>query len=343
MDYLRTEGKAGRLGERLLAIVAEGNRSRLYLPPNDGQIAAARVARPIYSVDGEIADNPRWFSPPVYGLTHFADLFTSRQLVALTTFSNLVGEARGRVLEDAMAAGRPKGARLEAGGSGAAAYADSVAAYLGIAVSRYADLSNSMCSWNQQNENVRALFARQAIPMAWDFVEAEPFGRVGLSGPIESVVKALNVDPRVQGVVVQRAAQETCLADGIISTDPPYYDNIGYSDLSDFFYVWLRRSLRTEFPDLFSTVLVPKSDELVANPYRHQGKEGAKRFFEEGFRKVFANARAEANPDFPITVYYAFKQAESSDEGTFLNWLGDAARWDDSVWVGDHGDVADAK
>ncbi|MDD0856753.1 hypothetical protein NHF46_00940 [Arthrobacter alpinus] len=237
--------------------------------------------------------------PPGYGLTEFADIFTARQLLALATFSDMVGEVREKVITD----------------GGSPAYADAIATYLGLAVSRYADLSNSMCSWNQTNENVRALFSRQAVPMTWDFVEANVFGPIGLEGPIESICNSIHVGIGPKGSAHQVAAGDADFENVVLSTDPPYYDNIGYSDLSDFFYVWLRRSLRNTYPDLLSTMLVPKGEELVANPYRHGGKEGAKSFFENGFREVFGRARASASSEFPITVYYAFKQSESEVSG----------------------------
>ncbi|MHB8188340.1 MAG: DUF1156 domain-containing protein [Dermatophilaceae bacterium] len=208
-----------------------------------------------------------------------------------------------------------EGERFEADGAGAAAYADAIATYLGLAVSRYTDMSNALCSWNQQNENVRALFSRQAVPMTWDFVEANAVGQIGLAGPIESVANSLFVGQALPARVDQAPAQDAPYAGTLISTDPPYYDNIGYSDLSDFFYVWQRRTLREVFPKLLGTMLVPKAEELVANPYRHGGRGGAKKFFEDGFREVFARARASALEDFPITVYYAFKQSESDATG----------------------------
>jgi putative DNA methylase len=316
LEYVRAEGRAARLGSSLMAIVAEGDRRRVYLPAEEVHQRAADVERPASAPEASIPPQAPSFRVQAYGMNRWADLFTSRQLVALTTFSDLVEEARDAVFRDALAAGAPQGDRLESGGSDAEAYADAVATFLGLAVSRYADMSNSICSWNQTNENIRALFARQAIPMAWDFAEANPFGQVGLSGPIESVAKALNVEPRFPGVAVQRSAQTSPFAGLLISTDPPYYDNIGYSDLSDFFYVWLRRSLRQIHPELLSTMLVPKAEELVANPYRHGGSAGARDFFEQGFREVFARARESALPDFPITVYYAFKQSDTGDDGT---------------------------
>jgi putative DNA methylase len=252
-------------------------------------------------------------------MTRWADLFTNRQLLGLTTFSNLVAEARERVLSDALAAGLTPGDRLESGGTDAEAYADAVATDLGLAVSRTADYSSSICSWHSGRDTARNVFARQAIPMVWDYVESNIVSK--LSGSVASQVSwiagAVKGLPAGSGAVVLQAdAAAGWAPNGLISTDPPYYDNIGYSDLSDFFYVWLRRSLRSVHPNLLSTMLVPKAEELVANPYRHDGKDGARDFFENGFRRVFARARQAALPDFPITVYYAFKQSDAGDDGT---------------------------
>jgi putative DNA methylase len=321
IDHVRDESVADRAGVDLIATVAEGNRQRIYLAPDQTQIKAAAVERPLDTVDGDIADNPRWFSPPAYGLRSFADLFTNRQLVALTTLSDLVAEARKKVHQDALTAGLPEGERLDNGGTGAAAYADTVATYLGFAVSRLADYGSSISTWmpDPKNEGIRNTFARQAIPMTWDFAEANPLSSA--SGNFWFMLRGIGrtVDllsgSASTGFAMQGSAASQLRPGLLVSTDPPYYDNIGYSDLSDFFYVWLRRSLRPIYPALLSTMLVPKAEELVANPYRHGGKDGARDFFEEGFREVFLRSRETALPDFPITVYYAFKQSESTEEG----------------------------
>jgi len=320
VDHVRAEAIAGRMGQALMSTVAAGNRQRVYLAPDASHVAAAEVERPASSVDGTVSTNPRWFSPPAYGLTEFSDLFTNRQLLALTTFSDLVMEARERVLSDTLAAGAPAGDRLEAGGTDAEAYADAVATYIGYLGSKLADWLSALCSWIPQIEGVRDTFARQALPMVWDFVEINPLSNsVGnVSGHFDWIANAIGSLPRSGpgGIVRQQDAGRGSFAGVVIATDPPYYDNIGYSDLSDFFYVWLRRSLRTVHPDLLSTMLVPKAEELVANPYRHDGKDGAREFFEDGFRQVFARARETALSNFPITVYYAFKQSDSGDDGT---------------------------
>ncbi len=323
LAYVRTEGKEDRLRSTLLATVAEGIRRRVYVAPTDEHRLAAQLERPLEVPDGELGYDPRAITAPNYGLTRWADLFTNRQLVALTTFSDLVLEARQCVLRDALASGAAAGDRLESGGTDAEAYADAVATYLGIAVSRYANFMNRLCQWRPDagKEQVGHLFARQAIPMTWDFAEASPQSNSagGWLPAFRFIPKALEfLAPSAgTGHAVQADAASTGISAGtLLSTDPPYYDNIGYSDLSDFFYVWLRRSLRGIHPDLLSTMLVPKSEELVANPFRHGGKDGAKGFFEDGFRRVFARARETALADYPITVFYAFKQSDATEDGT---------------------------
>ncbi len=320
LEYVRATSCDVGLGAQLMAVVAEGDRRRVYLPPDDEHRTAAAVKREESAPPGELFDWPGRINVVRYGLTEFSDLFTNRQLLALTTFSDLVMEARERVLSDALSAGAPAGDRLESGGTDAEAYADAVATYIGYLGSKLADWLSALCSWIPQIEGVRDTFARQALPMVWDFVEINPLSNsVGnVSGHFDWIANAIGSLPRSGpgGIVRQQDAGRGSFAGVVIATDPPYYDNIGYSDLSDFFYVWLRRSLRTVHPDLLSTMLVPKAEELVANPYRHDGKDGAREFFEDGFRQVFARARETALSNFPITVYYAFKQSDSGDDGT---------------------------
>lgn len=322
LKYVRAEGRAGRLGSSLMTVVAEGQRTRVYLPPTAEQVGAADVPLPKDIPTAAIPPQAPSFRVQAYGMNQWSALFTDRQLVALTTFSDLVGEARERVLVDARAAGMPDGDRLETSSTadGAEAYADAVATYLGVAVSRSADYFSTINSWASAGEFVRNVFARQALPMVWDFAETNPFSESSGNylGQVRWTASALEGVPAVAGAGwVEQADASTRASTGLlISTDPPYYDNIGYSDLSDYFYVWLRRSLRPIHSSLLGTMLVPKVEELVANPYRHDGKEGAKQFFEDGFREVFARARESALDDYPITVYYAFKQSDSGDDGT---------------------------
>ena len=326
--YIRQQAVSRGLGQQLIAIAAEGDRRREYLEPTgEHSEAALSVARPANVPSQEVPTcNHDVDRLPMYGMPTWSDAFTARQLTALTTFSDLVSEARERVLQDALASRMSEGERFEAGGAGAAAYADAVATYLGLVVSRITDYSSSINSWasSPQMEIVQHVFGRQALPMAWDYAESNPFAESSgsLNIMIRAVSEAVSRVPAFSGAhVLQTDAASHGCRGAVISTDPPYYDNIGYSDLSDFFYVWLRRSLKDVHPSLFSTMLVPKAEELVANQYRHGGRDGAKKFFEEGFRAVFANARRSAHPDYPMTVYYAFKQTETTTEGrTSTGW-----------------------
>ncbi len=261
-------------------------------------------------------ENPRWFSPPLYGLKTYGDLFTPRQLVALTTFSDLAQDARERVKRDALAAGLPDdGEPLAAGGTGPIAYADALAVYLALAVDKVADRNSTVCAWASLREHARNTFGRQALPMVWDFAESNPFSDSSgnFEGGIGSIVAGLgSVIPTTAGFGRQVDAQSQAVAvSKVISTDPPYYDNIGYADLSDFFYVWMRRMLKPVFSELFATLAVPKAEELVATPYRHGSKEEAEAFFLDGMTQAMRRLAEQAHPAFPVTIYYAFKQSES--------------------------------
>jgi putative DNA methylase len=296
---------------RLLAVVTASDRRRIYSKPTDAQKASVNYAS---SEAAEIRATDTALNAPSrgtfggnaqgkrYGFFTFSDYFTDRQLIAMSTFSDLVHEARDRLVAD----------------GGTPDYADAVATYLGFSVSKVVARNNMMCAWESGMDRLRGSFQRQAIQMTWDFAEANPLSDAGggLTAVVQSEAEVLEgLIGKDAGEAIQANAAERSYDNFVISTDPPYYDNIVYSDLSDFFYVWLRRSLRPIYPDLLSTVLVPKTEELVANSYRHGGRDGARKFFEEGFRRVFAKARQSASSNFPITVYYAFKQSESSDSG----------------------------
>ncbi len=321
-EHIYSEALAGRMGTRLMAIVAGGNRGRVYLAPTSEHEAIALKAVPTWIPDLTMPENPRWFSPPLYGLKRYGDLFTSRQLVALTTLSTLVQEARERIKQDAATAGFPDDNRpFSDSGRGTQAYADAVAVYLAFAVDRCVDFSNTCTRWVAGNQKVMNLFGKQAIGMTWDFPEAGL-----LNDTVGGVVPAANFIADCIGKLPQAGFGEARQADATtnelskrksVSTDPPYYDNIGYADLSDFFYIWLRRSLQPVFPDLFATLAVPKAQELVATPYRHGSKDKAERFFLEGMTLAMHQLAEQAYQGSPTTIYYAFKQAETdSASGT---------------------------
>ena len=317
--YIREEGKAGRMGARLMAIVAEGDRGRVYLTPTTDHEMAAGQARPDWRPEVQLEGKTR-VNVSNYGLNIYGDLFTPRQLVALTTFSDLVTEARARIRPDAIAAGIPDDGRpLREGGTGATAYSEAVGVYLACGVD-YASNYWSVIATPAEGF-IRGTFSRQALPMTWDYAEAPPFGKTSgnwLAG-ITWITKALELFPSTEyGSAIQAdAATQSILENKLVSTDPPYYDNIGYADLSDFFYVWLRRSLRLTYPDLFATLAVPKAEELVATPYRHGNKEKAEAFFLAGMTEAMHRLAEQAHLGFPVTIYYAFKQSEKKgDEGT---------------------------
>ena len=319
-DHVRVQAQGGGLGARLMGVVAQGDRGRVYLPPDAAHEQAARIPPPPDPPAGRLPDEALGFRVQRYGMVEWADLFTPRQLTALCCFADLVAEARERARADAVAAGMGDDPTpLRDGGTGAAAYAEAVSVYLGFAVSKCSDYWSNLCSWHNTGEKVRSTFGRQAIPMVWDFAETNPFSDStgNWSAMVDWTQKALAAVPAGgRGVVVQRDATASVSGPVVVSTDPPYYDNIGYADLSDFFYVWLRRTAGGVFPDVCSTLLAPKSQELIAAPYRHGGdRDAAEEFFEDGLGGVFARLRDVQDPRFPLSVYYAFKQAETSEEG----------------------------
>ncbi|HEX9733723.1 MAG TPA: transposase, partial [Thermoanaerobaculia bacterium] len=321
-DYIKAEGKAGRMGARLMAIVAEGDRGRVYLAPTPEHEVAALEAKPEWKPDVEFFQQALGFRVGNYGMTKWSHVFTDRQLVALTTFSDLVQEARERVRRDALAAGLPDDNKpLRDGGTGARAYAETVGVYLAFAVDKMTDTNTCLCSWQVDPPRLRATFGRQALPMVWDYAEASIFGDAAedFGRCVGSLTEVLDKGGLTGSGTAQQADARAVAVNlpRVFSTDPPYYDNVGYADLSDFFYVWLRRSLRPVFPDLFATLTVPKAEELVATPYRHGSKEKAETFFLGGMTQAMHRLAEQAHPAFPVSIYYAFKQAESeSDSGT---------------------------
>lgn len=332
-DYIKAEGRAGRMNARAMAIVAEGQQERVYLSPTSEHELAIQWAQPSWRPGGKVPSRLTGGTCVPYGLTEWGDLFTARQLVALTTFSDLAQTVRKRVEEDAVSAGMPDGqVLLDARGVGAAAYADAVAVYLACALSRQANRLSTICIWNRVGEKIEQVFRRQAIPMTWDFAEANVFssstgGWSGSSEWVPAVIEALPAS--CPGHCSQLdAAQQVMSLQKLVSTDPPYYDNIAYADLSDFFYVWLRSSLRPILPGLVATVATPKAEELVAAPHRQGGTDKAGAFFVKGMTEAMNRLATQAHSAFPVTVYYAFKQSETNENGiastgweTFLDAL----------------------
>jgi len=319
-EYLRSEAKAGRMGVRLMATIAEGECGRVFISPTTEMETLAQVELPRDVLETELPEKALGFRVQEYGITRWCDLFTSRQIVALKTFCDLIQNVREQVKQNAFIDEMLSDCKsLKIGEMSATAYSEAISLYLAFAVDRAADYWSSLAIWS--GEFVAHTFGRQALPMTWDFAECNPFSRsTGCwSGAIEWISRVLE---KLQGgppsVAVQADATKQKISQGkIVSTDPPYYDNIGYADLSDFFYVWLRQSIYELFPDLFSTIGVPKVEELIASPYRHGSKKLAEKFFLDGMTHVMQQLAEQSHPHFPVTIYYAFKQSDTTiDEGT---------------------------
>jgi putative DNA methylase len=349
-DHIKAEGKAGRMGARLMAVVAEGTRGRVYLEPSAEHDAAADIEAPnAPELDQALPNDPRNFWTVQYGLDRFATLFTSRQLKALTTFSDLIGKAHEKVLQNATAAlaffnhPDPK-RRLADGGTGPTAYADAVATYLAFAVSRVCEYNSSISTWLPKDSAIRSTFSRQAIPMTWDFSEANPFAKSsgGWLSAVETSSEYLitcDTSSVAECFAIDAPKNSYPIRPALISTDPPYYDNIGYACLSDFFYVWLHRSLRSIHRDLFHRLVTPKREELVATPYLdNRGTEAAEQHFMAGMGEALAAMRRAAT-EAPLAIYYAFKQSEARADGVlspgwaaFLQAVVDSGLQVDATW-----------
>ena len=319
--YVRSQAQAGNLGTQLMAVVAEGRRGRIFLSPTEDHVSVARKATPTWKPDGLVPTPSHDVDRlPMYGMPTWGDAFTDRQLVGLNTFSELVNEVRDEITKDAISAGLADDSTpLSDGGKGAKAYAEAVSVYLAFGISKLTNLGSIITSWMNDRGALRETFARQAIPMVWDFAEVNFFSNSGgnWSTPIDKIQLAIADFPAPRsGAIEQANAEEVSYpADAVISTDPPYYDNISYADLSDFFFAWLRPLLRGMYPRLFGVLATPKADELVATPYRHGGKEAAEAFFLKGMRNAIARMAKQSSDQFPAAIYYAFKQSEIEQEG----------------------------
>ena len=316
-DYIRAEGRAGRLDAQLMAIVTDGKHGRNYHDPTPEAEELARSAQPEWKPMGNLPKKALSITVQLYGMDEYNKLFTARQLTALTTFSDLVSEARQQAYQDALAVGLPDDdIPLRDGGQGARAYGEAVSVYLAFVVSRAADFWSNLCLWASVVQATVHTFGRQAIPMVWDYAEVNPFSdrSANWTACFNRVTLALGrLLANVEGTATQKDAVGIDSSVITLSTDPPYYDNIGYADLSDFFYVWMRGNLRNIYPDIFSTMLVPKAEELIASRYRHNNsKPAASEYFESGMLETFTNIRKFVTDEYPLTVYYAFKQHDAS-------------------------------
>ncbi len=345
-SYIKTEGMAGRMGQALMAVTAEGHRERIYCAPTELHESIAECAPPEWLPRGRIAENSQYMAAPLYGLDEWWKLFTTRQLVALTTFSDLLQEATTAVRNDATASGMADdGLRLRDGGSGAWAYEDAIVTYLAFAVDRLADRHSALCTWDSSKVTIGHTFARQAIPIVWDFAEANPFSAstANWMGMVKWVRKAIADIPAssANGRATQLDARMVVPQHpgAVLATDPPYYDNVPYSDISDFFYVWMRNNLQEIWPNELSTLATPKADELVANRIRAGSRESAETHFESGMAKFVEALATNTNREAPATIFYAYKATENSDGNvrstgwdTFLQAVVDAGLQINATW-----------
>ena len=306
LDYVRQQAREGKMSEQMTAIVAEGDNKRLFISPNDEHVQTALNAEPEWRPSQAITKNPK-VSALAYGTTHWHQLFTERQLLTLTTFSDLISEVRLQIIEN----------------SDDGDYADAVCLYLALAVGRLSNGSSRFNVWQNLGDKVAQVFGRQAIPMMWDYPESNAFSTQtqNWTAQIEWVAKAVDHTPAESnpGKTLQADASTTVHANDapIIVTDPPYYDNIQYADLSDFFYVWLRPILRDTYPELFAGMLTPKMEEMIAAPRF----EDSKQHFEEGLNKTLRLIRQRCTDDYPSSIFYAYKQQEEEHGGqTSTGW-----------------------
>ena len=303
LKAVRDAAKHGDLGSQLLCVVGEGNRKRIYVNASDGHAVAAAVVPPDDVPTGDLPVNPRAITAPNYGIDSHDKLFTDRQLLAMATFSDLAQQVRARVIAD----------------GGSETYADALAVYMTLAVGRFSNRSSSQCFWDAGGEGIMQVFARNALPMIWVYAEGNPFSDStgNFLGQVDYLANAIERLPATGAATVLQRDARALPAEPkvVVSTDPPYYDNVPYADLSDFFYVWFRRTLRDVKPELFTTLLVPKTEEMIAEPARQGTWEAAASYFEDGLRTTFARIRDAQDPAYPFTVFYAFKQTEEKDDG----------------------------
>ena len=317
-EYVKAEGKKHRIGSQMMAVVAEGKKGRIYCTASEEQVLVTRISYPESCPSGTIPDNPRWFSPPAFGMTDYTDLFTHRQITSLSTFCDLIKDAQKKIEEAAIIKGMDNDhIPLSKGGKGALAYGQAVSVYLAFVIDKMVDYHSTLCSWHLTGEKMQHTYGRQALPMIWDYAECNPFCNASgcFDNMLSWVVKCTTLFPASSyGSARQHDAQsDSGLSNIMVSTDPPYYDNIGYADLSDFFYIWMRKSLKETYDELFGTMLVPKTEELIATPYRHEGSANkAKTFFEDGMEKACCQLYKSAHNSIPVTIYYAYKQSDSS-------------------------------
>lgn len=314
-EYVKSMGRKNQLGIQLMSVGYEGPNGKEYYSPTEEQLKAAVVTVPLELPLGELPNNTRWFSPPLFGLKNYTDLYTSRQLVLMISLCDLVSEVKERVYIDAVRAGFPDdGLSLTNGGSGALAYSEAIGLYLSLVVGKISNFQSEICTWDNRRGNIRAAFTRQAIPMTWVFAEGNPFSSAtgNYETMLQDVVRSVRRLPYKSAVKVIQGdgTRFEFPKNSVLFTELPYYDNVGYADLSDYFYVWMRRCLKDVYPALFEKVVTSK-EELTSIPEHFGGdSKAAKKAYEEGIRRLCNNFAKGSSEEYPSLIFFEFGKAD---------------------------------
>lgn len=325
--YVKECGTKHQITSQLIAIVADDGRKRLYLEPTSEQEFAAKVVPPKDIPHGALPIFPQRFSPPSFGLADYADLFTDRQLVFITTMMKLAREAQNDVEKQSIEKGMSNdGITFANGGQGALAYAQAVRIALVLTISKLLDRCSNLCSWSSSSGgSLRNVFSRAAMPMIWDYAEGNPFADAGgsyanaLSRTCEAIA-ALPAEGEGRTTVAD-CTMPNNVRNAILSTELPFYDKASYADLSDFFYIWLRYGLGDLYPEYFQTEVTPKKEELTAFAYRWNGdRQQANAFYAEGMNLAFKNLYESVSDEYPSTVAYQYKGNDAKDSALPSEW-----------------------
>ena len=325
--YVKECGIKQNIDSQLIAVVADNGKKRLYLEATTEQEKAAQVNAPKNVPHGDLPNFPKRFSPPSFGLTDYADLFTNRQLVYITSMMDLAKEMQSDIEKDALGKGfADDGITFADGGCGALAYAEAVRIVLIITISKLLDRCSNICSWSTSSGgSLRNVFSRAAMPMIWDYAEGNPFASAGgsFANALSRTCDALALLPAgVDGITkVADAGMPNNVKDAMIVTTLPYYDRASYSDLSDFFYVWMKYGLEDLYPTYFSGVTSPKREDMTAFSHRYGGdKKKADMIYGERLAVAMKNLYVSATADYPSLIGFIYKGNKSSDNEELSEW-----------------------
>lgn len=326
-EYVKQSGSENKFGSALMAVLLDDNGQRTFKEADDIQVSSASVPFPDEAPIGTIPNNAHWFSPPGFGLTEYADLFTARQMTMLLCFSDLLREVQDKAASDAFAAGlSPHGGHISKGGTGALAYGQAIGIYLAILVDMLADHNSTVCSWDPASFRIRNTFRRQAIPMTWNYAEANPFTDV--SGNYSALLKKL-----AETIASLPCGSESKVYHGdavtgqypenvLVCTELPYFRSIGYAHLSDFFYIWLRRSLQHIYPELFNQTVTSKEELSTVSQYYGEAPATAKEKYETELKQVCRKLYDASTGEYPVLVFFEYRRDDETNirNGVRSHW-----------------------